>query len=71
MGRRRTCGLFCLPNGGLRTLLLGGKSETGVHQETRALKGNLTADVVVIGGGFTGCAAAYASVARGPGRGAG
>jgi glycine/D-amino acid oxidase-like deaminating enzyme len=26
----------------------------------RALKGNLTADVVVIGGGFTGCAAAYA-----------
>ncbi|MEO6222172.1 MAG: FAD-dependent oxidoreductase [Vicinamibacterales bacterium] len=26
----------------------------------RALKGNLTADVVIIGGGFTGCAAAYA-----------
>lgn len=26
----------------------------------RALKGSLTADVVVIGGGFTGCAAAYA-----------
>jgi glycine/D-amino acid oxidase-like deaminating enzyme len=26
----------------------------------RALKGHLTADVVVIGGGFTGCAAAYA-----------
>ena len=26
----------------------------------RALKGNLTADVVVIGGGFTGCAASYA-----------
>ena len=25
-----------------------------------ALKGSLTADVVVIGGGFTGCAAAYA-----------
>ena len=26
---------------------------------SRPLKGNLTADVVVIGGGFTGCAAAY------------
>jgi glycine/D-amino acid oxidase-like deaminating enzyme len=26
---------------------------------TRLLQGNLTADVVVIGGGFTGCAAAY------------
>jgi glycine/D-amino acid oxidase-like deaminating enzyme len=36
--------------------------ETGAKTASarRAPKGNLTADVVVIGGGFTGCAAAYA-----------
>jgi len=37
--------------------------QTGTKPPTarnRALKGHLTAEVVVIGGGFTGCAAAYA-----------
>lgn len=36
--------------------------ETGAKTASkgRALKGSLTADVVVIGGGFTGCTAAYA-----------
>jgi glycine/D-amino acid oxidase-like deaminating enzyme len=33
--------------------------ETKAKPASRGLKGSLTADVVVIGGGFTGCAAAY------------